>query len=150
MDRIEKLQRDFTALSPEVRQLPYNERLKEFKVSSLQRRFERYRVMYLWKCLNGIVPNCGVTIASSKESRQGLMVKIPGRLRSSAQKLREYSFLYQSSKLFNSLPLEIRNSDCDSTLEFKAILDFHLAGVDDIPRIAESTEHTKNSIIDRN
>ena len=63
MMRIEKLFYDFTAKIPEVREKNYWERLKHLKMYSQQRRMERYRYIYIWKCLEGKVPACGVTAA---------------------------------------------------------------------------------------
>ena len=37
--------------------LSYNERLKALKLYSLQRRRERYCIIYVWKVLEGLVPN---------------------------------------------------------------------------------------------
>ena len=47
LDKIEKLQYDYTRLIPEIRNLNYEERLKKLGISSLQRRFERYKIFYI-------------------------------------------------------------------------------------------------------
>ena len=39
--------------------LPYTKRLKMLNLNSLHRRRERYCIIYLWKILEGLVPNLG-------------------------------------------------------------------------------------------
>ena len=46
---IEAIQRTFTYKIIEVQDLNYWERLHELKLYSLQRRRERYRIIYIWK-----------------------------------------------------------------------------------------------------
>ena len=46
---IEKVQRTFTKHITEMHDLSYNERLKALKLYSLQRRRERYCIIYVWK-----------------------------------------------------------------------------------------------------
>ena len=38
----------------------YWTRLKTLKINSQQRRFKRYRIIYIWKVLEGLAPNQGV------------------------------------------------------------------------------------------
>ena len=46
---IEAIQRTFTYKITEVQHLNYWERLQELKLYSLQRRRERYIIIYIWK-----------------------------------------------------------------------------------------------------
>ena len=46
---IEKVERTFTKHITEMHDLSYNERLKALKLYSLQRRRERYCIIYVWK-----------------------------------------------------------------------------------------------------
>ena len=57
LQRIENLQKAFTKRIPQVRDIDYWERLKVLKMNSQQRRFERYRIIYTWKILEGLAPN---------------------------------------------------------------------------------------------
>ena len=61
LDKIEKLLRDYTRKIPGMQELNYWERLKSLKINSEQRRLERYQVMYIWRIMEGLTPNCGVT-----------------------------------------------------------------------------------------
>ena len=74
MDKLEKVQKDFTNLIPEIRHLDYHERLKVMKITSLQRRIDRYRIFYVRKILQGLVPNCGISVRREETDRNGLML----------------------------------------------------------------------------
>ena len=65
MDKIEKVLRDFSKRVPGLRDLGYWERLKTMGMNSEQRRLERYKIIYVWKVMEGIVPNCGLKWANS-------------------------------------------------------------------------------------
>ena len=72
---------------------------------------ERYRIMYIWKILEGYAPNCGVE-ETPINPRIGRKIKIPTLAkngRTAIQTLRENSFQINGARLFNSLPKEIRN-----------------------------------------
>ena len=73
---IEKLFYDFTLKIPEVRQANYWKRLEILKMYSQERRMERYRVIYIWKILEGYAPNCGVEVDLGN-ARMGRTCKIP-------------------------------------------------------------------------
>ena len=53
---VEKVQRSFTRFISGMAGLSYTERLAVLKLYSLQRRRERYIVIYVWKILDGLVP----------------------------------------------------------------------------------------------
>ena len=75
LTRIENLFKTFTKKIPEIRELNYWERLIKLKMNSQQRRFERYRMIYVWKIIEGHVPN--PRIVTFKQNRKGCLVKIP-------------------------------------------------------------------------
>ena len=78
---------------------------------SMQRRLERYRIIYAWKILENLAPNCGIEkVHDSEDSRIGrrLRVSIP-KGSSRINKLKEQTFQLNGSKLFNCLPTNIRN-----------------------------------------
>ena len=58
--KVEKLQKDFLNRIPELRGENYWQKLKSLKMISLQRRQERFRIIYIWKILEGQAPNCGI------------------------------------------------------------------------------------------
>ena len=90
----------------------------------------------MWKVLEGFVPNCGVNLAQHNE-RLGRKVNIPGLKpngRQAVQTMRENSFQINGARLFNSLPLKIRNMKYNQEY-FKIALDNHLSSVPDQPRM---------------
>ena len=58
IDQLEKIQRSFTKHITELHGLEYSEQLVSLKLSSLQRRCERYCIIYVGKIIEGLVPNC--------------------------------------------------------------------------------------------
>ena len=54
---VEKVQRSFTRFISGMKGLSYPERLTVLKLYFLQRRRERYIIIYVWKILEGMVPN---------------------------------------------------------------------------------------------
>ena len=70
INKLENIQRHFTSKFQRFREydeqlgmtictVPYPERLKALKIYSLQRRRERYIIMYMFKIKLGLVPNPG-------------------------------------------------------------------------------------------
>ena len=59
---IEKVQRSFTKHITGIKNKPYDERLKLLNLYSVQRRRDRYQIIYLWKIIEGLVPNLVVVV----------------------------------------------------------------------------------------
>ena len=57
IQQIEQIQKSFTRKIRFASRKDYWERLEQCHLFSLQRRRERYRIIYVWKILEGIVPN---------------------------------------------------------------------------------------------
>ena len=136
LQSLERLFYNFTSKIPDIRNIDYWSRLKVLKMYSQERRMERYRILYMWKILKGLVPNCGVQLSPYNE-RLGRMIAIPSLKRNgrkAIQTLREQSFQINGARLFNSLPKDIRNMNiCQE--DFKAALDKYLSSVPDQPRL---------------
>ena len=96
---VEKVQKDYFSRIPGLRGLNYHQQLTKMKMNSLQRRHERYRIIYTWKVLEGLVPNCGVdTVPGWQEDRQGRRCSIPSvntRARAAVQTIREQYFFFK-------------------------------------------------------
>ena len=132
--------------------LDYWEQLKTLKMSSLQRRRERYICIYMWKTLENIVPNFGIEVSHSQ--RNGRYCKIP-KISTMAscrvQNLRFNSIGVNGPRLFNCLPVNLRNMSCCSIGSFKKSLDSHLSSIPDEPRVPGLTKYCSrgsNSIKD--
>ena len=120
--------------------------LVEMKLLSLQRRRERYQVIYLWKIIEGIVPNPFVAFQDNVSSgfsvklsaRNGRTCVFPSSNRHSSikfQNIRNSSFIIHASKLFNALPKQIRNISNCSVDAFKEKLDTFLQTIPDMPHL---------------
>ncbi|WP_347046854.1 hypothetical protein, partial [Escherichia coli] len=92
-----------------MKQLSYWERLKELRLYSLERRRERYAVIYVWKILEGLVPNFG--IASYTNPRTGRHCTVPTvpTIQSKAGYIYCNSLGFKGPQLFNSLLKDLRD-----------------------------------------
>ena len=141
IETIEKLQKHFFNIIPAIRQLNYWDQLKEMKMLSLQRRMERYRCIYTWKILEGLAPNCGVSV-KLEGGRVGRKCAIPSRCtqaRVAVQTMREQTYQVHGPRLFNALPVFIRNMTKCPLADFKMALDKFLEQVPDEPRVSGLT-----------
>ena len=68
---IEKVQRAFKKHISGMCFLSYSKRLEVLKLYSLQRRRERYGIIYVWKIIEGLVPNLSDPITCSFSDRRG-------------------------------------------------------------------------------
>ena len=107
MDMLEKVQSDYTKLIPEIRNMCYKERLKIMKMSSIQRRIDRYRILYTRKILIGKVPNPGIKIRHPESNRNGLILETQSK--KDMIPIRAQSFLVRGPETFNCLPKELRS-----------------------------------------
>jgi hypothetical protein len=76
LESLDGLLRSFTAKIPAIKHMNYWQRLSKLRMDSQQRRIERYRIIYTWKILEGVVPNCGIT-EMEENSRLGRMCRRP-------------------------------------------------------------------------
>ena len=107
----------------------YWKRQKVCQMLSQQRRMERYKILYIWKILEGEVPNYGIT--KTENIRLGRFCEIPTLSKNSKFKVKnliENSFQTVGPRLFNSLPR------C-TIEEFKTNLDEFLAKIPDEPNL---------------
>ena len=143
IQQIENLLKCFTKKIPSIRHLNYWDRLRVLKMNSQQRRLERYRIIYTWKILEGLAPNCGLEVTNSV--RRGREVKIPPlKGKQSVRNLREQSFQVSGPKLFNSVPIKIRNITKVPVEKFKEQLDKFLELIPDEPNVEGLTPSTCN------
>ena len=144
LDKIEKVQYDFLKLVPSLKNLSYSEKLKRMKITSMERRFDRYRIFYIRKMLLGKVRNIGIRIRRQECDRNGLFLEIPDK---NEHRLRKSSFLSMGPKIFNALPRDLRNLD-DSTDVFKSKFDDFLSLIPDYPRVDEGSLLHSNALVD--
>ena len=85
LGELENLQRHFTSRIPSTNSLGYWERLSHLQMISQQRRLERYRIIYVWKVLEGFAPNC--RISAEWKKRLERMCGIPTLLNSLSSRI---------------------------------------------------------------
>ena len=101
-------------------------------MNSIERRVERFRILYTWKSIMGLVPSLGFTIYI--HHKKGKMIReIPNKGRVQSVKTKKYrSQFIQGPILFNSLPRYIR--ELEDTLDiFTTTLDLFLTLIPDQP-----------------
>ena len=126
--------------------LNYWERLKAFNLSSIQRRVERYRIIYSWKSLNGLAPSLGLTWNNREVSgRNGQILEVTkvSGASSGLKTLRRNTIQHEGAKLLNAIPCELRNF-VGEILHFKSLLDNFLTSVNDEPE----TDTLRANILD--
>ena len=156
--QLESIQQSFTRKIQVDEAMDYWDRLSHFKMYSLQRRRERYRILYVWKILENHVPNIssggnsGIKkLHSERNGRTCFIPFLKPSIPVKVQRLREGSLAYHGSQLFNALPKELRNITNCSLLSFKHKLDKFLIGIDDQPLVCGYTsgrQADSNSLID--
>ena len=126
--------RNFTRRISGLKGMDYWTRLQSTNLRSTERRNERYKIIYSWKIIQGLVPNCGLSLSSTKSKRSGRLLDIPKLegTRAHIQSLKDKSFQVEGPRLFNSLPEHLRafNGPLPS---FKGLLDRYLTGIPDQP-----------------
>ena len=145
---IEGVQRTFTSRVGGLQHLNYWERLKELKITSLQRRRERYTILMMWKILHKVVPNC-CDIKFKETPRHGAVAIIPSLSKTSSlrnQSLYDGSFAVQGPKLWNMVPTEVKAAK--SFDSFKISLSNFLALIPDNPPVAGYSCSWSNSLVD--
>ena len=96
---------------------------------SVQRRRDRYQIIYLWKIIKELVPNLSTPIICTYSERRGRSCVVShvsiGRLGT----LSYNRFRCRSIRMFNKLPKYVRIVSSCSVDEFKSQLDKHLRNI---------------------
>ena len=153
IDFLEQTQRTFTRRINDMDDFDYAQRLKALKLYSIQRRHERYKIIYAYKIKEGLVPNISELhgLQFSFHERRGCRCGIPTfpLHHNKAVRARDDSFTLTACNLWNSLPKYIRNISGKSVECFKRKLDKVLEYYPDIPRCSASgrlkDKHGRNS-----
>lgn len=134
---IEEVQRSFTSKIMEVRHLNYWERLKSLKLYSLERRRERYAILYIYKILiGGTINNLGISFYSHQRHGQLCSIdRVHTRVRTKIKILKENAFIVRGPRLFNALPKSMRELTDTNLEKFKLELDKFLQTIPDQPKL---------------
>ena len=143
INEIEKIQKTFTSKINGMEGLDYHERLKKLDMYSLERRRDRYYIIYGWQQLEGIQEN----ILNLKQSwigtsRRIVSRRIPYQVDGRRLKRADITKIHNCparriERVFNSIPPKLRNLTGTKTETFKRHLDNWLKEVPDLPRIGK-------------
>ena len=148
--------RAFTKKAKNLYNTDYWQRLKLFKLYSNQRRNERYKILYIWKSLQNIVPSLGLSWNMTGGPRYGPKLTVDPIYgpNERVKNLKRDSIRNFGVRLFNMLPVTLRVYK-GSLQNFKAILDFYLSQCPDQPPTEELIPEARdiygdpsNSLID--
>ena len=152
---IESVQRYFTSRISGIGHLNYWERLKTLNLYSLERRRERYLVLYVYKIILGLTPNFHderfkiKTIYSERRGLNCLLPPIKTHATNRVKSLVERSFAVRAPTIFNNLPKHLRSSNL-SFESFKSCLDKILSKVEDCPSFPNLKPRAiSNSLVDQ-
>ena len=106
--QIEKVQRSFTKCITGMRDCSYSGRLSLLRLYSLQRRRERYCIIYVWKIIEDLVPNFSKPIVCTHSERRGRYCVVSHVNIGRSGTLAYNSFRWRAIRLFNSLPKFMR------------------------------------------
>ena len=147
IQRVEAVQRAFTAHISGCEEMTYWQRLHHLGLYSLQRRRERYKVLYLWKLYHGLLPN-HLNLVFKPSARRGPYVERPlgkAKLKSVNSKIFN-SCSSTAVSLFNAVPKVVKEQ---LTLEgAKRELDKFLSKIPDEPPLKGYGAQNTNSILD--
>ena len=154
IQKLEAIQRTFTSRIAGLRALNYWERLENLGLYSLERRRERYIIIYVWKIISGLIINFSdprSRIVTRDNPRFGRICRVPtvsNRLWR-IWSIHQYSLSVTGPKLFNKLPRDLR--EYNGSLEsFKNRLDVFLRSVEDQPVTPHYYQVGRsNSLLDR-
>lgn len=128
----EKLLHTLTRMAWECKDYSYWDRLQIFCLFFNERRMERYKVLYLWKSLNGHVLSLGI----GWNTRSGIRLLYPkivgsyGKMRT----LQRNSIKWEGVRLYNSLPEYLRVWK-GLNEKFKEMLENYIGTIPDQPEI---------------
>ena len=144
--KLEAVQRTFTSRIGGMENLDYWGRLKALKLYSLQRRRERYIIIYVWKMLEGLVPNIGMQVNNHPRRGRLCYVRSTRGVTHRVKTITHHSFTHMGTRLFNSAPMGIRSLSGITTEKFKYHLDSWLSTVPDEPPTPGYPSQTNNSL----
>ena len=155
---LEMVQRTFLRKITSYWQMSYWDQLLTAKLYSVERRRERYHIIYMWKVLEELVPNISEheqrKITGQNNKRFGRLCIVPKVLKTAPAlvKTARYASLgYRGPCLFNTVPADIRNITKVPVDTFKKRLDKFLSTIPDEPQIPGYTKYRRadtNSLID--
>ena len=148
VQELECIQRNFTyriASPPSVDD--YWKRLQYFNLMSLQRRRERYLIIFMWKIVYAKVSN-DLNISFYYSIRHGICASVPSlrNAHSKAQSIYDKSFAVKGPQLWNLVPISIKS--IGNLEQFKENLDNFLWDIPDQPPVHGYVGRNHNSLLE--
>ena len=143
INELEKIQKTFTSKINGMEGLDYHERLKELDMYSLERRRDRYFIIYGWQQIEGLKENVlDLKTSWIGTSRRIISKRIPYQVEGRRLKRADTTKVFNCparkvGRIFNSIPASLRNLTGVTTDTFKLHLDRWLKTVPDLPRIGK-------------
>ena len=141
INELERIQKSFTCKIQGMEDYDYHQRLKKLRLYSLERRRERYLIIYAWQMLEGIKVNY-LNLQTNNYGRSRTIYSRPIRWGFNGRKIKhsDRSRIHGSTsknmaRLFNSIPPYLRNMQGKTTETFKLHLDKWLESIPDTPKI---------------
>ena len=128
----------------------YPDRLQKLKIYSLERRRERYQIIYIYKIIISIVPNPGIHIEYNPRTKYHVQPKSNLKAPTWARSIRANCFFSTGPSLYNKLPRQLREIEAinipnkNHVEAFKRKLDKLLQNIPDIPGTLENSLLRKN------
>ncbi|KAK3871524.1 hypothetical protein Pcinc_023332 [Petrolisthes cinctipes] len=143
------VRRSFTRQIRGMRDLSYWDRLMELRLYLQQRSRDRYWVIYMWKILEGQVPNPAPLAlqpyTTKRTGRKCIRSNLPTRAPERIRTLLASSLIHEGPNVFNALPKEVRNTTGCPVENFKSGLDKFLWTVPDEPPVLGYTARCMTS-----
>ena len=133
--KLENLLKSYTKRAEGLSNMHYWDRLKAMKMTSIGRRFERYKILYSWKVITGKTDNCGLNFTYNQNIGHTIETC---NVQKFAQTKRTQSFQYVGPRLFNTLPRYLRDKLDVSLDTWKSELDNLLERIPDNPHTPDT------------
>ena len=147
IQELESVQKTFISRITSMKELHYYDQLIHLSLISLQRRRERFILLYMWKILHEQTSN-DFNVQFVSLPRLGTLAIIPSKSRTSSaanQTLFDNSFVVQGPKFWNAMPHNL--SSIQSLEHFKNQLTKFLLSFPDMPPIKGCTPPNSNSLL---
>ena len=146
---LEQVLRSFTNRISGQKGYDYWQRLRNLKISSLQRRRERLCILHVWKIKNYLVPNSALLEFKLNRRSGGFqaVIKPLPKVRGKLLTIFDESFLVKSCKLWNVIPPDLTHISNINT--FKSKLDMFLIDIPDEPPLPGYATVNTNSITEQ-
>ena len=153
IDKIERIQRNFTSKIKGLEEKNYHERLEILKLYSMERRRERFLIINAWQQIEGKKENV-LKLETGKIGRRRCLKSstIPTAISGKYRTIIQNSTARQMERLFNALPYNLQNLSDVNTDTYKRHLDIWLRTIPDTPRIdgyGATVSAESNSIVNQ-